>query len=174
MAFASRQPCKEVKPAERKSTHYSILGSRKSGQNPIAEWASGANVTEMFLDYAPERTTKVLTRQSCGRGGWVREYPSGSRFRGGGRWEEVRVGSGVLKVLGAFWDKLEGTPSAHAASGWHLSDREIASIHRPDSPGHPGRFIARQINRRTCNILRPAEPADGMRGGSFPTNRCWI
>jgi hypothetical protein len=59
MAFASRQPCKEVKPAERKSTHYSVLGfSRKSGQDPIAEWASGANLIEMFLEYLPEKMTK--------------------------------------------------------------------------------------------------------------------
>ena len=82
-------------------------------------------------------------------------------FKGGGRWDEVWVGSGTLKVLGAFWDKLEGTPSAHPASGWHLSDREIASIHGQDSPGHPGRFIAHQIDRHTCNILRSAEPPMG-------------
>ena len=113
----------------------------------------------------------ILRQRRLGSRGAIPWEADSERF---GPWEGVRVGSGILKLLGAFWDKLEGTPSAHAASGWHLSDREIASIHRPDSSGHPGRFIARQINRRTCNILRPAEPADGMRGGSFPTNRCWI
>src|ERR1035437_16889 len=50
-------------------------------------------------------------------------------------------------------------PSAHATSRGHLSHREIASIHRQDSSGHPGRFIARQIDRQSCNILWPAEPA---------------
>jgi len=49
-------------------------------------------------------------------GSW---YPSGSRFPGDCRREGVRVGSGVLKVRGAFWDKLGGSinPSAHPASG---------------------------------------------------------
>jgi hypothetical protein len=48
----------------------------------------------------------ILRRRRLGSG-----YPSGSRFRGGSRWYEVWVGSGVLKVLGAFWDKLEGESS---------------------------------------------------------------
>jgi hypothetical protein len=30
----------------------------------------------------------------------------GSRFRWGGRLEEVRDGAGVLKALGAFWDTI--------------------------------------------------------------------
>jgi hypothetical protein len=47
--------------------------------------------------------------QSCGRGGWVRGCPSGSRFRELVRSEEVRIVSGALKVPGAFWDKLEGS-----------------------------------------------------------------
>jgi hypothetical protein len=39
-----------------------------------------------------------------------RGYPLGKPIlRGLVRWEEVRVGSGVLKVLRAFWDKLEGS-----------------------------------------------------------------
>ena len=77
-------------------------------------------------------------------------------------WATARLGSDDIN------------PSAYAASGGHLSDREVASIHGQGSSGHPGRFIARQIDRHTGNILRSAEPADGMRSGSFPTNRCWI
>jgi hypothetical protein len=45
---------------------------------------------------------------------------------------------------------------------------------RQNSSSHPERFIARQIDRQTCNILRSAEPADGMRSGSFPPNCSWI
>jgi len=46
-----------------------------------------------------------------------RQLGSGVSFgkpipRGLVRWEEVRVGSGVLKVQEAFWDKLEGKLSA--------------------------------------------------------------
>ena len=55
-----------------------------------------------------------------------------------------------------------------------LSQREIASIHRQDGAGHPGRFIARQINCQTRYILRSAESANGMRSGSFPANCCGI
>ena len=72
------------------------------------------------------------------------------------------------------------------ANAWTSSERiqrilvtrllhgEIASIDGQDSSGHPGRFIARQIDRQSCNILGSAEPADGMCRGSFPTNCCWI
>ncbi len=38
----------------------------------------------------------------------VRGIRRGAIPKGSVRWEEVRVGSGVLKVQRAFWDKLEG------------------------------------------------------------------
>jgi hypothetical protein len=43
--------------------------------------------------------------EAAGFGGISREAGS----KGVGRWDEVSVRSGVLKVQGAFWDKLEGS-----------------------------------------------------------------
>jgi hypothetical protein len=87
------------------------------GQNPIAEWVSGANVTEMFLDYVPEKMTKgcqpILRQRRLGSGG----NPQEPDFEGVAAGRMFRVGSGVLNLLGAFWDKLGGNPSAHDTSG---------------------------------------------------------
>jgi hypothetical protein len=54
------------------------------------------------------RTDPPILRQMR-LGCWVRGYSLGEPIPRGAAGEEVRGVSGVLKVLGAFWDTLEGT-----------------------------------------------------------------
>jgi hypothetical protein len=133
MAFVSRQPCKEVKRAECKSTHCSILGfSRRSVRNVTAEWASGANVTEMFLDYVPEKMTKgcapILRQRRLGLGVFLgkpipRGRPLGGDSGGIGRFK------GAGSLLGQARGRLsttadltsvefEGIPAAGCVPDW--------------------------------------------------------
>ena len=81
MSFASRQPCKRGQTGRTQKYplfKYSVY--RKMEQNPTAEQASNDNVTGVFINYVPEKTTKGCPA-TVRLGGWVRRYPSGSRFQ---------------------------------------------------------------------------------------------
>jgi hypothetical protein len=88
-----------------------------SSAEPLGKSLAGWAARERFevVECAKERKTPAGTRVlapganpaagAAGFGGVPQEADS----EGVGRREEVRVGSGVLKVLRAFWDKLEGS-----------------------------------------------------------------
>src|SRR5579863_8434859 len=86
--------------------------------------------------------------------------------------EEACLQQAYEAILKARWGSCSARkngPVAIAESG-----REIPSIHRQGSSRHPGRFIARQIDRQSCDILRSAKPADGMCSGSLLTKSYWV
>ena len=91
-------------PKLRPSTLQSVLMPFASPES--RRLFKGPNAKVRTIQYLVFRG--IGAKSNRGIGGWVWGYSSGSRFQGVGRWEEIRVGSGVLKVLGAFWDKLEG------------------------------------------------------------------
>jgi hypothetical protein len=117
--FASRQPSKEVKRAERNSTRYSILGSsRRWGQNPFAEWAPGTNVTRDVPRLCPGEDDQGLTppilRQRRLGSGISLEKPIPR-----GEWLGERSGRiGRFKGAGSLVGQAgRVNPSAHPASG---------------------------------------------------------
>src|ERR1019366_9278557 len=107
MAFASRQPWGlNGQNARAPTVQYWVFEKIRAKSNRgMGIWRQRHRDVHRLR---PGEDDQGLTRQSCGRC-WVLGYPMGSRFRGGwplgGGWVE----SGVLKVLGAFSDKLKGS-----------------------------------------------------------------
>ena len=93
----------------------------------------------------------MLAHQSCGRGGWVRGYPLGSRFRGVGP-----LGGGSGRI-----ERFKGAGSFLGQAGGKVVD---------DRGPNPRRILGQSCGRLACPTIIVEDLNGSAGGGPYPTS----